>query len=83
MELTPSQAIQARFGIKGACVFGGYYGSPELNEHLFSPDGYYRTGDIGVFDDRLYLVGRQKDMISVSGFKISPVEVELMLEAHP
>lgn len=69
--------------IKGDCVFGGYYGSPELNEDLFSPDGYYRTGDIGVFDDRLYLVGRQKDMISVSGFKISPVEVEITLEAHP
>jgi acyl-CoA synthetase (AMP-forming)/AMP-acid ligase II len=69
--------------IKGDCVFGGYYGSPELNTELFSPDGFYRTGDIGVFDDRLYLVGRQKDMISVSGFKISPVEVELTLEAHP
>lgn len=69
--------------IKGECVFSGYYGSPELNTDLFSPDGFYRTGDIGVFDDRLYLVGRQKDMISVSGFKISPVEVELSLEAHP
>lgn len=69
--------------IKGDCVFSGYYGSPELTADLFSPDGFYRTGDIGVFDDRLYLVGRQKDMISVSGFKISPVEVELTLEAHP
>lgn len=68
--------------IKGDCVFGGYWGSPELNEQIFSDDGWYRTGDIGVFDDRLYLVGRQKDMISVSGFKISPVEVELCLEAH-
>ena len=69
--------------IKGDCVFGGYFGAPEMNADLFSEDGFYRTGDIGVFDDRLYLVGRQKDMISVSGFKISPVEVELTLEAHP
>ncbi len=68
--------------IKGACVFGGYWGEPELNDEIFAEDGWYRTGDIGVFDDRLYLVGRQKDMISVSGFKISPVEVELCLEQH-
>ncbi|MGI9607821.1 MAG: class I adenylate-forming enzyme family protein [Acidimicrobiales bacterium] len=68
--------------VRGDCVFGGYWGEPELNAELFSADGWYRTGDIGVFDDRLYLVGRQKDMISVSGFKISPVEVELTLEGH-
>lgn len=68
--------------VRGECVFGGYWGGPELNEELFTADGWYRTGDIGVFDDRLYLVGRQKDMISVSGFKISPVEVELTLEGH-
>ena len=68
--------------IKGDCVFSGYYGADELNDEVFAEDGWYKSGDIGVFDDRLYLVGRQKDMISVSGFKISPVEVELCLESH-
>ena len=65
--------------IRGACVFPGFYGAPELADEVFT-DGWLRTGDVGVFDDRLYLVGRQKDMISVSGFKVSPVEVELVLE---
>lgn len=69
--------------VKGDCVFEGYWGSEDLNNELFAEDGWYRTGDIGVLDDRLYLVGRQKDMINVSGFKISPVEVELTLEKHP
>ncbi len=67
--------------IKGDCVFPGFYGAPELDDEVFT-DGWLRTGDIGVFDDRLYLVGRKKDMISVSGFKVSPVEVELVLESR-
>jgi acyl-CoA synthetase (AMP-forming)/AMP-acid ligase II len=69
--------------VRGDCVFGGYWGADELNADLFTDDGWYRTGDIAVYDDRVYLVGRSKDMISVSGFKISPVEVELCLESHP
>lgn len=69
--------------VKGDCVFSGYWGSEESNSELFAEDGWFRTGDIGVFDDRLYLVGRQTDMINVSGFKISPVEVELTLQKHP
>jgi long-chain acyl-CoA synthetase len=62
-------------------VFPGFYGAPDLNEQILS-DGWLRTGDIGVFDDRLYLVGRKKNMISVSGFKVSPVEVEVTLETR-
>ena len=63
-------------------MFPGFYGGPDPDDEVFT-DGWLRTGDIGVFDDRLYLVGRKKDMISVSGFKISPVEVELTLEESP
>lgn len=62
--------------IRGDCVFAGYAdGLDETN--LF--DGWLRTGDLGVLDNELYIVGRLKEMISVSGFKISPLEVEDVL----
>ena len=67
--------------IRGDCVFAGFYGHGEADEEVFR-DGWLRTGDIGVFDDRLYLVGLKKDMISVSGFKVAPIEVELALESR-
>lgn len=68
--------------VRGDCVFDGYWQDGVVSTDMFTADGWFRTGDIAVMDDRLYLVGRSKDMISVSGFKISPVEVELCLEAH-
>lgn len=68
--------------VRGDCVFGGYWDGGSVSTDSFTDDGWFRTGDIAVMDDRLYLVGRSKDMISVSGFKISPVEVELCLEMH-
>ncbi|HUR78122.1 MAG TPA: AMP-binding protein [Acidimicrobiales bacterium] len=48
-------------------------------------DGWLRTGDVGMFDDegRLDVVDRQKDVINVSGFNVSPAEVEVALELHP
>jgi long-chain acyl-CoA synthetase len=63
---------------KGPQVMRGYWQKPEANEAAFTADGYFRTGDIGVFDANgfLRIVDRKKDMIIVSGFNVFPNEVE-------
>ena len=63
---------------KGPQVMRGYWEKPEANAAAFTTDGYFRTGDIGVFDAKGYLriVDRKKDMIIVSGFNVYPNEVE-------
>jgi long-chain acyl-CoA synthetase len=68
---------------KGPQVMKGYWQKPEANAAAFTPDGYFRTGDIGVFDERgfLKIVDRKKDMIIVSGFNVYPNEVEAVAAA--
>jgi long-chain acyl-CoA synthetase len=68
---------------KGPQVMKGYWQKPEANVAAFTPDGYFRTGDIGVFDDHgfLKIVDRKKDMIIVSGFNVYPNEVEAVAAA--
>jgi long-chain acyl-CoA synthetase len=68
---------------KGPQVMKGYWQKPEANAAAFTADGYFRTGDIGVFDDRgfLRIVDRKKDMIIVSGFNVYPNEVEAVAAA--
>jgi len=63
---------------KGPQVMSGYWQRPDANADAFTPDGYFRTGDVGVFDERgfLKIVDRKKDMIIVSGFNVYPNEVE-------
>jgi long-chain acyl-CoA synthetase len=63
---------------KGPQVMSGYWQKPTDNAAAFTSDGYFRTGDIGVFDAAgfLKIVDRRKDMILVSGFNVYPNEVE-------
>jgi long-chain acyl-CoA synthetase len=64
--------------IKGPNVMVGYYNKPEENAKAFTADGFMRTGDIGIMDERGYtkIVDRKKDMIIVSGFNVFPNELE-------
>jgi long-chain acyl-CoA synthetase len=64
--------------VKGPQVMRGYWNLPDANEKAFTADGYFRTGDIGVFDAQgfLRIVDRKKDMVIVSGFNVYPNEVE-------
>jgi long-chain acyl-CoA synthetase len=68
---------------KGPQVMKGYWQKPDANAAAFTADGYFRTGDIGVFDERgfLRIVDRKKDMIIVSGFNVYPNEVEAVAAA--
>jgi long-chain acyl-CoA synthetase len=70
---------------KGPQVMQGYWRKPQANADAFTPDGYLRTGDIGVFDAKgfLKIVDRKKDMIIVSGFNVFPNEIEVIAAACP
>lgn len=80
-EVQPGEAGEVC--AKGPQVMKGYWQKPEANAAAFTPDGYFRTGDVGVFDPRGYLkiVDRKKDMIIVSGFNVYPNEVEAVASA--
>jgi len=69
--------------VKGPQVMSGYWQKPEANAAAFTADGYFRTGDIGVFtpEGLLKIVDRKKDMIIVSGFNVFPNEVEVVASA--
>ncbi len=71
--------------IKGPNVMQGYYNQPAENEKAFTADGFMRTGDIGVIDERGYtkIVDRKKDMILVSGFNVFPNELENVISLCP
>ncbi|MBG9388518.1 AMP-binding protein [Caenimonas aquaedulcis] len=71
--------------IKGPNVMRGYYNQPEENAKAFTSDGFMRTGDIGVMDERGYskIVDRKKDMILVSGFNVFPNELENVISLCP
>jgi long-chain acyl-CoA synthetase len=68
---------------KGPQVMKGYWQKAEANAEAFTADGYFRTGDIGVFDEKgfLRIIDRKKDMIIVSGFNVYPNEVEAVAAA--
>ena len=70
---------------KGPQVMRGYWEKPEVNATAFTADGYFRTGDVGMFDQNgfLKIVDRKKDMILVSGFNVYPNEIEAVATACP
>jgi acyl-CoA synthetase (AMP-forming)/AMP-acid ligase II len=71
--------------LRGPSVMRGYLDDDEATDLALSPDGWLRTGDIGVVDGsgRLKIVGRLKDMFIVGGFNAYPAEIENLMLAHP
>lgn len=71
--------------IKGLQVMTGYYQQPLETEKAFTADGFMRTGDIGLMDERGYtkIIDRKKDMIIVSGFNVFPNELENVISLCP
>ncbi|USZ14374.1 AMP-binding protein [Moraxella sp. FZFQ2102] len=70
---------------KGPQVMPGYWKRPDETAKVMTANGYFRTGDIGVMDEKgfIKIVDRKKDMILVSGFNVYPNEVEEVMTAHP
>jgi long-chain acyl-CoA synthetase len=71
--------------IRGPQVMAGYWNLPEETAKVMTPDGFFKSGDIGVMDERGYvkIVDRKKDMILVSGFNVYPNELEGVIASHP
>ena len=64
--------------VKGPNVFQGYWRMPEKTAEDFTPDGWFKTGDVGKVDELGYttIVGRSKDLIISGGYNVYPVEIE-------
>jgi long-chain acyl-CoA synthetase len=71
--------------IRGPQVMAGYWNRPDETQLVMTADGFFRSGDIGVMDERGYvrIVDRKKDMILVSGFNVYPTEIEQVVSQHP
>jgi long-chain acyl-CoA synthetase len=70
--------------IRGPQVMVGYWNCPEETAHVMTADGFFKSGDIGIMDERGYtkIVDRKKDMILVSGFNVYPNEIEAVVAQH-
>ena len=64
--------------VKGPNVFKGYWRMPEKTKEEFTPDGFFKTGDVGKIDSQGYItiVGRSKDLIISGGYNVYPAEIE-------
>lgn len=80
-----AQGERGEIAIKGPQVMQGYWNRPEETAKVMTNDGYFKTGDIGVMDEKGFfkIVDRKKDMILVSGFNVYPNEVEDVVVQHP
>ncbi len=71
--------------IRGPQVMLGYWQRPDETAKVMTPDGFFKSGDVGFMDARghVKIVDRKKDMILVSGFNVYPNEVEAVVVEHP
>ena len=76
---------EGEIAAKGPSVHLGYYKNPQANAELFTADGWFRTGDLGVMEPsgNVRIVGRLKEMINRGGKKFFPREIEEILYTHP
>jgi long-chain acyl-CoA synthetase len=70
---------------RGPQVMTGYWQRPDETAKVMTSDGFFRTGDIGVMDEKgqVKIVDRKKDMINISGFNVYPNEIEDLAAQHP
>ena len=76
---------RGEIAIRGPQVMAGYWNRPDETAHAMTPDGFFKSGDVGVMDAGGYvkIVDRKKDMILVSGFNVYPNELEGVIASHP
>jgi len=98
-KLLPNQSIKVMSGegqeldtggtgelwVKGPNVFLGYLNNPKETRDALTPDGYFKTGDVGYRDvaGNFFITDRVKEMIKYKGFQIAPAELEGVVAAHP
>ena len=71
--------------IRGPQVMAGYWNRPDETAKVMSPDGFFKSGDVGIMDElgQIRIVDRKKDMILCSGFNVYPTEIEQVVNLHP
>jgi long-chain acyl-CoA synthetase len=76
---------RGEIAIRGPQVMAGYWNRPDETAMVMTRDGFFKSGDVGVMDEKGYIriVDRKKDMILVSGFNVYPNELEGVIAAHP
>jgi 3-phosphoshikimate 1-carboxyvinyltransferase len=76
---------EGHFEVQSPTMFQGYVDHPDWTAEAFTPDGWFRTGDLGVMDESGYIriTGRVRDVINRGGEKIPVAEVEQLLSDHP
>jgi long-chain acyl-CoA synthetase len=79
------QGQVGEIAIKGPQVMAGYWQRPDETAKVMTPDGYFKSGDVGMMDERGFfrIVDRKKDMILVSGFNVYPTEIEDVVAMLP
>ncbi|MCR5364390.1 MAG: AMP-binding protein [Bacteroidales bacterium] len=86
IDSTDPQHVPGEIQARGANLTIGYYNNPEANEAAFTPDGWFRTGDLGIIDQEgnVFIRGRIKSMIlGPSGQNIYPEDIERALATSP
>ena len=87
----PFPGVEVKLGekdevlLKGGQVFRGYWRNDAATKEAFTPDGFFKTADVGEIghDGTLAIRGRLKELIISGGFNVYPREVEIVLETHP
>jgi 2,3-dihydroxybenzoate-AMP ligase/mycobactin salicyl-AMP ligase len=81
---TPTN-VEGELAARGPGIFTGYLNNPQANQKAFTPDGYFRTGDLAVIDERgfIRITGRIKDIIIRGGENIAARDVEDLISSHP
>jgi O-succinylbenzoic acid--CoA ligase len=80
IRLGPDDEIEMR----GPMIMRGYRDAPEATADVFTADGWFRTGDVGVIESgRVHVVDRARDLVITGGVNVSPTAVEAVLATHP
>jgi malonyl-CoA/methylmalonyl-CoA synthetase len=84
VRLAPREGGTAEIEVRGPNVILGYLDNPSATGAAFTTDGWFRTGDLGTFDEDGYLriSGRAKELIITGGYNVYPREVEELLRSH-
>jgi cyclohexanecarboxylate-CoA ligase len=82
---TEIRIVENELQVRGCLLFPGYYDNEEANAAAFTPDGWFRTGDLAAMDaaGNVSITGRSKDVINRGGVKFNPRDVEDLLAVHP
>jgi fatty-acyl-CoA synthase len=77
--------VEGEVCVKSPGVMLGYYNNPEATARVLGPDGWLRTGDLGLLDDEgyLYITGRLKDVIILGGQNVVPADIEEVVDHVP